>query len=220
MSVYVLVHGGNVSTQTWNSLVPGSLAQTPDGKMGGAVWQLAARPLMALGHKVYAPTLGDEHLFGLNAHVEQVCSLLESENLENVVLAGHSYGGMVITGAGSRMAERVGRLVYLDAALPDSGQSLFDCLSSSGLDPLAEIPGLERTKAYEEKLYFDPEPLKKLKKTFIRCTESELRRFVDVSVSKIERSPENWTVRELHSGHLAPATHPEELSRLLIEAAV
>lgn len=113
MATYVLVHGGG---------------------HGGWCYQPVARLLRAAGHEVYAPTLtglGERaHLVGphvdLDLHIQDVVALLHHENLRDVILVGHSYGGMVITGIADRAADRVGRLVYLDAANPVNGQSLVD----------------------------------------------------------------------------------------------
>jgi pimeloyl-ACP methyl ester carboxylesterase len=93
-----------------------------------------ARILRAEGHEVYAPTLtglGERaHLLDdrvdLNRHIEDVVAVLRFEDLRDVILVGHSYGGMVITGIADRAADRVGKLVYLDAANPVNGQSLVD----------------------------------------------------------------------------------------------
>jgi pimeloyl-ACP methyl ester carboxylesterase len=62
----------------------------------------------------------------LDMHIRDVCAVLHYEDLHDVILVGHSYGGMVITGVADRAADRVGRLVYLDAANPVNGQSLLD----------------------------------------------------------------------------------------------
>jgi pimeloyl-ACP methyl ester carboxylesterase len=62
----------------------------------------------------------------LDTHIRDITALLHYEDLTDVILAGHSYGGMVITGAADRAADRVQRLVYLDAANPEDGQSLAD----------------------------------------------------------------------------------------------
>jgi pimeloyl-ACP methyl ester carboxylesterase len=62
----------------------------------------------------------------LDMHIRDVCAVLQYEDLHDVILVGHSYGGMVITGVADRAADRVGRLVYLDAANPVNGQSLVD----------------------------------------------------------------------------------------------
>lgn len=113
MATFVLVHGGG---------------------HGGWCYQRVARRLRARGHEVYAPTLtglADRSHFihpgiDLDTHVTDVVNLLVWEDLREVVLVGHSYGGMVITGAADRAADRVGRLVYLDAATPRDGQSLVD----------------------------------------------------------------------------------------------
>ncbi|HEY7135837.1 MAG TPA: alpha/beta hydrolase [Acidimicrobiia bacterium] len=113
MATYVLVHGGG---------------------HGGWCYQPVARLLRAAGHEVYAPTLtglGERsHLLGrdvdLDLHIRDVVAVLHYEDLRDVILVGHSYGGMVITGVADRAADRVGRLVYLDAANPVNGQSLVD----------------------------------------------------------------------------------------------
>ncbi|MHB1582799.1 MAG: alpha/beta hydrolase [Acidimicrobiales bacterium] len=113
MATFVLVHGGG---------------------HGAWCYQPVARLLRRAGHEVYAPTLtglGERaHLLGpevdLDLHVEDVVAVLHYEDLRDVVLVGHSYGGMVITGVAGRAAERIGKLVYLDAANPENGQSLVD----------------------------------------------------------------------------------------------
>lgn len=113
METYVLVHGGG---------------------HGGWCYQRVARLLRAAGHEVYTPTMTGlaerSHLLSadvdLDMHVRDIVAVLEFEDLHDVVLVGHSYGGMVVTGVADRAADRVGRLVYLDAANPVNGQSLVD----------------------------------------------------------------------------------------------
>jgi pimeloyl-ACP methyl ester carboxylesterase len=83
---------------------------------------------------VYTPTLSGlgerSNLLSpdidLELHVRDVVAVLHYEDLLDVILVGHSYGGMVITGAADRAADRIGRVVYLDAANPENGQSLVD----------------------------------------------------------------------------------------------
>ncbi len=113
MATFVLVHGGG---------------------HGGWCYQPVARLLRAKGHEVYTPTLtglGErEHLLNpdinLDTHITDVVNLLRFEDLHDVYLVGHSYGGMVITGVADRAPERIGNVVYLDAAFPMNGQSLVD----------------------------------------------------------------------------------------------
>jgi pimeloyl-ACP methyl ester carboxylesterase len=101
---------------------------------GGWCYFKVAERLRALGHRVFAPTLTGQgersHLssgaINLSTHITDVLNVFHYEKLNDVVLAGHSYGGMVITGVGDRIAERIRALVYLDAFLPEDGQSLFD----------------------------------------------------------------------------------------------
>ena len=217
MAGYVLVHGGNMSTETWNKLAPGNPIQTADGKLGGRVWDTVVSALKAHNHSVFAPTLKDEYSSSLAEHIEQICALITGNGLKNVVLAGHSYGGMVITGVASRMPERISHLVYVDAALPEPGQSLFDIISLSGRDPLS-FPGLEAVPPYVEKLQFDAGRIKPLPKTYILCTKSEFACVTKIAKQKIASSAKDWVYIELPACHVPMATMPDELIRILLEA--
>lgn len=93
------------------------------------------RPLMrAAGHAFFSPTytgLGERahlahHEIDLNAHIHDVTAVLDVEDLRNVTLIGHSYGGMVATGVADKARERIARIIYVDAFAPEEGQSLFD----------------------------------------------------------------------------------------------
>src|SRR5262245_6986728 len=106
----------------------------PGATHGGWRWKEARLALQAAGHEVYALTLtglGERvHLatpeIDLVTHVRDVVNVLECEDLHDVVLLGHSYGGMVITGVADRAPERLARRVYFDAALPRDGECMYD----------------------------------------------------------------------------------------------
>lgn len=97
-------------------------------------WKKMRPLLQAAGHEFFTPTytgLGHRaHLarpeIDLSTHVEDVVSMLEFEDLKDMVLVGHSYGGMVATGVVDRAPGRIARVIYLDAFAPKDGQSLFD----------------------------------------------------------------------------------------------
>jgi pimeloyl-ACP methyl ester carboxylesterase len=216
-STYVLVHGGNMSTETWNKLAKSNV-YVSGGKMGGKVWDSIISALKAHNHRVFAPTLQDEHSSNLTEHIEQICTLITENDLKDVVLVGHSYGGMVITGVAARMPDRISRLVYVDAALPDPGQSLFDIIASGGNDPMS-FAGLEPVAPYVEKLQFDEQEIKLLPKTFILCTESEYASVTNVVRQKIAAHRKEWIYFELPSSHVPMASVPEQLSQLLLETA-
>lgn len=103
----------------------------PGGWHGGCELTPFARRLRALGHEVFTPTLtglGERaHLAvtrpNLDTHILDVANVLEFEDLSDVVLCGHSYAGLVITGVADRMAERISALVYIDAVVPEDGDS-------------------------------------------------------------------------------------------------
>ena len=105
----------------------------PGGWHGGWYFQGFAEALRARGHRAYAITLtglGERrHLLrtdvNLDTHVEDVVQLLEMENLSEVILLGHSYAGMVVTGVLDRVPDRIAAAIYVDAFVPDDGQSCF-----------------------------------------------------------------------------------------------
>jgi pimeloyl-ACP methyl ester carboxylesterase len=115
MATFVLVHGA------WH---------------GGWCWRDTAAALRAAGHQVFTPThtgVGERshqsaENITLETHIRDVCGCIEWEELNDVILVGHSYGGMVITGVADRMAGRIRALVYLDAFLPEHGDSLIGLL--------------------------------------------------------------------------------------------
>lgn len=113
MATFVLVHGG------WH---------------GGWCWQKLIPFLEAGGHEVYAPTLTGlaeraaelSPEIGLETHIQDIVGLLEEKNLHEVILVGHSYGGMVITGVVDAVPEHIAHLVYLDTFVPRDGESMAD----------------------------------------------------------------------------------------------
>jgi pimeloyl-ACP methyl ester carboxylesterase len=141
MSTYLLVHGAWHSGQCWERVVP---------------------LLAAAGHRVVAPSMtgyGDKaHLLsrevGLDTHVDDIVRLIIEEGLTEVVLVGHSYAGLVISSAANQIPDRIAHLVYLDAMVPEDGESavdvqpitqvLIDRAAKSDIDwrvpPLPEMP--------------------------------------------------------------------------------
>jgi len=97
---------------------------------GGWVWRRVRRELQAAGYDVYAPTCtgcGERrHLMspdvGLDTHITDIANVIEFEELERVVLVGHSFAGLTITGVADRMRERIAHLVYFDALVPSAGR--------------------------------------------------------------------------------------------------
>lgn len=110
MARYVLVHGA------WHT---------------GREFEATAVPLRLAGHEVHLPTLagnrpGDRKDSDLEAAIASLVDYLDAQALDDFVLVGHSYGGMVITAVADRLATRVRRLVYWNAFVPHDGQALVD----------------------------------------------------------------------------------------------
>ena len=101
---------------------------------GGWEWKQVGDALDGMGHTVYRPTLTGQgervHLASgdvdLDTHINDVVNLIKFEGLDDVVLMGHSYGGMVVTGVADRIPDRIKTLVYVDAAVPEDGETAFD----------------------------------------------------------------------------------------------
>jgi pimeloyl-ACP methyl ester carboxylesterase len=213
--------------------------------------------LRAAGHQVFTPTLtglGERlHLLtrdvGLDTHVQDVLGVLEYEDLSDVVLVGHSYGGMVITAVAERAAERLAHLVYLDAFLPREGQSQMDLLGAEFLAlfqeqarlhgdgwKLPSFPAERFGVTKEEDLaWVRPRlglhPFKtKLDKVRLASPDAAkiARTYIYCSQPAIgpfgqfaerARAEAGWRYREIATGHDAMVTEPELLSELLMEVA-
>lgn len=160
---------------------------------GGWVWRDVTPILKAAGHEVYTPTLtglGERvHLLsrdvGLDTHIMDVVNVLIYEDLNDVILVGHSYGGMVITGVADKVPERLSHLVYFDAHVPQDGESLLDLNSNrrgseqrvqtqgdGWLVPVSRGPNDPPSKntPHPYKTWADPVQLEHKKEHSIPCT--------------------------------------------------
>jgi pimeloyl-ACP methyl ester carboxylesterase len=231
---YVLVHGA------WH---------------GGWCWNRVAPLLRAAGADVFTPTLsglGDRvHRatpdIDLETHIQDVVNFLEYEDLNGVMLVGHSYGGLVVTGVADRQPARLTRLIYLDAFVPGNGQSLMD-LSLPGyraetlqdaqargdgwrvLAPAPDSPVLGVTDP-DEVAWMTPRLTAQPLQTFTQPVRLSgagaslprtyiwCTRFGSPFTQLAERlrNDPTWRYRELATGHDAMITAPRELTQLLLE---
>ena len=126
---------------------------------GGWCYRHTAAALRKMGHEVFTPTLtgvgerahqADEKIT-LETHIRDVAGCIEAEEAKDVILVGHSYGGMVITGLADRIADRIKTLVYLDAFVPGDGESLMGLLHKAVEPPVAaQFIGVFRGGALEK----------------------------------------------------------------------
>jgi pimeloyl-ACP methyl ester carboxylesterase len=127
--------------------VKGAFVLVHPAWLGGWCWRKVTPLLRNAGRNVHAPTLtglGERsHLgspaVGLATHVEDVVNVLEAEDLRRVVLVGNSSGGMVIAGVADRAPDRIAHLVYLDAFVPEDGQSLVDLLPADRRQAMEDL---------------------------------------------------------------------------------
>jgi pimeloyl-ACP methyl ester carboxylesterase len=229
---YVLVHGA------WH---------------GGWCWVRVADRLRAAGHRVFAPTctgLGERaHLLARSVDLEtftrDVVGTIECEELDDVILVGHSFGGNPISGAADRLPQRIRHLVYLDSLMLENGESPFDRLPPDivaarmkaaedatgglGIPPPApeafavtepaDIAWLKRRLTpHPIGTYLSPLRLNGPVGNGLPCTYVAC---VEPIYGPLEASrawvtrQAGWTWREIATGHDAMVTAPEELARLL-----
>lgn len=234
MTTFVLVHGA------WQ---------------GGWAWSRLAPLLEAEGHTVYAPTLtGLAERAGqlsrdvnLSTHVEDVCRLIIAEDLNDIVLLGHSYGGMVIAGVAERMEERIHSFIVLDGFVPEDGKAMREYWPGSvmsWLDKEAEksggvsvppLPAESLAVAAENRAFVDsratPQPYgtfnevirlsgareRIVNKSYIRAGRFRSHPF-DAVTKRLETEP-GWRLQAIDSGHMPMLDTPEKLAELLLQSA-
>lgn len=195
MSTYVLLHGG---------------------KKTGDIWAQVASLLRASHNIVYCPTLSDARGSTLEDHIAEVCHVIKDQH--EIILVGHSYAGLVITGVANRFSEKIAQLIYVDAAVPESGQSLFDIFKANGFDAERDY-GIEPLRPFTDPLIFDEALLKKIKKSYLLCTSSEFIQISKPLYDKITKrsKDDNWVTYEMNSSHSVMTEHPQELVEVFLK---
>lgn len=213
---------------------------------GGWVWRETARFLRAAGHDVFTPTLtglGERAHLGhpdvdLDTHVQDIVGVLTYENLTDVILVGHSYSGMVITGVAERAPERLKHLIYLDALVPEDGKSRIDFISPEVFGHFKELvrthgipwqvpppAGYPRLTPHPLKTFTQPIRVTNpaaavLPHTFIHCTrESDPLVVTSIAEAAGRAKKKGWHCVELPANHMPMDTMPQDLARLLIDLA-
>jgi Predicted hydrolases or acyltransferases (alpha/beta hydrolase superfamily) len=236
VSTYLLVHGG------WH---------------GGWYWSRVTSILREAGHEVFTPTLtglGERaHLLSpeidLDTHIRDILGVMKYEDLHDLILVGHSYAGMIITAVAEQASERLRHLVYLDAFIPQNGESLIDVIGADfaaifrervqvdgdgwRLPPLPlEVLGITEEA---DKLWISPKLTDQPFKAFsqpVRLKDEAAagpipRTFIycnNPAIGPYDRFAEKarregWRYRELATGHFPMVTAPRRTADLLLEVA-
>lgn len=219
--VYVIVHGA------WG---------------GGWAFQEVDSLLSAKGTKVYRPTLTGQgervHLasedVGLETHIMDIVNTILFEDLHEIVLVGHSYGGMVITGVADRIPERIHKIIYLDAMLPENGESVFSMsgadesryqIENSGIVPswVKEGQAPPKDVPHPYKTWKDAIVLENPKRIeidsyYILTVDAGKKPEEDGFARHAARASEKgWNVQQLEADHNAQWSAPVELTKMLFE---
>jgi len=232
MADIVLVHGAWHGSWCWRRVLP-------------LLWLAGHRvvPVTLSGLGERAHELSPE--ITLDTHVQDVVTAMRAEECTDAVLVGHSYGGMVVTGAADRLGDEVGRLVYLDAVVPLPGEawstrnppavqterraaierhgvlpppppSVYG-LSGADADWVARRQTPQPAGVYDDPLDFDAERWAALPRTFVDCTTPALPT-IDPSRELVRTQP-GWEVVELDTGHDPMISEPADLAAVLLTVA-
>jgi pimeloyl-ACP methyl ester carboxylesterase len=236
MASFVLVHG------TWG---------------GGWQWRQVAENIRAKGHLVFTPTLtglGErEHLVSretnLDTHIQDIAAVISTEKLNDVVLIGTSYAGLIISGVADRLPQQIRTLIYLNAALPTNNKCMLDTVSAERRQTVQKLAdaegdgyrvptslvldtGIENDAERQAFLArMSPHPLPSLLQP-IRLTGRYLdvpRKAYVLATKKIShhfqeyyewaKRQPNWTAHEIASHHYPMVTVPDQTADLLMQIA-
>lgn len=219
----------------------------------GWAWKKVHPLMRSAGHRLVTPSytgLGERaHLahrgIDLEAHIEDMLNVIKYEDLRNIVLIGHSYGGMVATGVADRARDKVSQLIYIDAFVPQDGQSLLDLIGSdrSRMQELAKAGDGWRVPPNPTSPDTPPEDLEWLGARRvdmpIKCFEQPIRmqngpltlprsyiyatRITPADTfgqfAKMAKGDAAWNYHELDASHSPNVTAPEALMALLQKIA-
>jgi pimeloyl-ACP methyl ester carboxylesterase len=219
---------------------------------GGWIYRKVAHLLRTAGHEVFTPTLtglGERsHLRGmtvsLDTHIQDVANVITWEGLNQVVLCGHSYAGMVIAGVAEAMPDRLAALVYLDAFIPEDGQSAMDIVDSARHPAMlkaaallggALIPAPTDSSCSEAAdrdwvvANMTPHPLASLvQAVHLSDAQDRVPRRIAVFAEGFRLAPRfyeafrakpGWDCRLVPGGHTLMVDAPETVAGILLEAA-
>ena len=206
---------------------------------GGWCWQRVNERLTAQGHRVFAPTLTgvcershlDSPSVDLSTHIHDVVNEIRWKELENVVLVGHSYGGMVISGVAEQVATKIASIVYLDAFVPADGQSLVDQGGKADAGPFtAPIPAARFAVNEADRAWVDSKMTPQSSACFtekIKLTGAYQRiarkayigaknfKGFATTLEKIRSDP-SWKTWVVDCGHDIMIDKPDELTDILV----
>lgn len=219
---------------------------------GGWCWRKVVPLLRRAGHEVYTPTLtglGERaHLatpdVDLGTHLQDIINLVMYEDLHNVILVGHSFGGSLAPAIVEKIPERIAHLVNLDGPLPENGKALKDLIGDTWdfflqnailpgdeerIQPIADWTfGVSGPDLVWMQSKLTPHPLKPLTtpltlttpaahvipRTYISCAEGATA--VAIAAEKTKFANLGWGYRHLPTGHDAMITMPQELANILL----
>ncbi|MBP9765238.1 alpha/beta hydrolase [Candidatus Babeliales bacterium] len=219
---------------------------------GDWVWDKITPTLRAAGHTVYSPTLQGlgsraselTQQTGLQDHIADVCKVIDENNASEIILLGHSYGGIVISGVAKVRTLHIKKILYLDAPIPDNNQSLLDVLGADtaqffynsahegwridsfpaqafGLDKEKDIAWAfpqhtpQSLKTFTDKVsMLQPSEMSSIKIGYILCTPGNV--FTQTQALKAQK--QGWDTHQIQAGHCPMITDAKAFADLLCKS--
>jgi pimeloyl-ACP methyl ester carboxylesterase len=197
----------------------------PGGKRKKDDWDDVRAVLESDGLRTYAITLSDPEYATLSDHISEVCCMIHASKVRDIYLVGHSYASFVITGVANTIPEKIARLIYIDSAIPENGNSLFDIFHLAGIDPGKF--GVPEWPPFTERLFFNQATINKIPKTYIHCVHSQFLEMTQNITRNFRKQTEgrnwiytktwdsNWSYFELDSDHYCMLKNPKELAEII-----
>ncbi|MCP4180838.1 MAG: alpha/beta hydrolase [bacterium] len=180
-------------------------------------WDKVCEILHSHGHNTYSITLSNPRSSSLTKHISEVCSRIINEDIQNIILVGHSYAGFVITGVADSLSDRINKLIYVDTLVPKNGNSVMDFFNKAKTK--FSKYGVTLFKPLSEPLIFDTLKFKQKNKSYIHCKNSqfiEMLNFIP-AYFKQHKEEEYWRYIEIDSDHYCMTKKPNELTEIILQ---
>lgn len=210
---------------------------------GGHDYRQIETLLEEKGNDVFRPTMTGQgermHLNSpdvtLETHIQDILNVVKFERLKDIVIIGHSYGGMVITGVVDRIPDKISHVIYLDAFLPEDGESLFDLTGAQSREQFTELAEEQGDGYMVPPMWPDPwpdvpHPLGTLNEPVTLQNQDKVKRIPHTYILTMDPGAETdsfsrfalraktrgWNYYELEGGHNVHRDIPGELADLIL----
>lgn len=194
MANYILVHGGDKE---------------------GTIWCEVAQLLESQGNRVFFPSMTSIKTATLEQNIAEVSAVIDTNSLEDVILVGHSYGAMVITGVADKFTSKIKFMTFVDSAIPINGKALYEIFAEYGFH--YRNLGLTPDQPCITPLFFNEKQFAAKPKAYVHCLQSEFIPLTKTIYQNVVAcsTKNNFLYFSLDTTHSCMLTQPKELATIL-----